>query len=91
MMAEHTIIEKIRIIGMSEGAPDVEASPQADQLARMVITQDGDEEIWLDAYGARALGIYLAEWGAKAMSASGQDQNGLGAQPASAVGETDLP
>lgn len=28
---------------------------------------------------------------AKAMSASGQDQNGLGAQPASAVGETDLP
>jgi len=28
---------------------------------------------------------------AKAMSASGQDQNGLGAQPASAVGEADLP
>lgn len=28
---------------------------------------------------------------AKAMSASGQDQNGLGVKPASAVGETDLP
>lgn len=28
---------------------------------------------------------------AKAMSASGQDQNGLGVKPASAVGEADLP